>query len=109
MDAKILSLDELRVERARLRAAGASLVLTNGCFDILHVGHVRYLTAARALGDALVVAINSDRAVRELKGAGRPVMNERIHLQFILHIIYLLLASNLKNAASFSTYQCAGK
>ena len=76
MGAKILSLDELLRERARLRAAGASLVFTNGCFDILHVGHVRYLTAARALGDALVVAINSDRAVRELKGAGRPVMNE---------------------------------
>jgi D-beta-D-heptose 7-phosphate kinase/D-beta-D-heptose 1-phosphate adenosyltransferase len=76
MDAKILSLDELLRERARLRASGESLVFTNGCFDILHVGHVRYLTAARALGDALVVAINSDRAVRELKGAGRPVMNE---------------------------------
>ena len=76
MDAKILSLDEFLTERARLRASGERVVLTNGCFDILHVGHVRYLTAARALGDALVVAINSDRAVRELKGAGRPVMNE---------------------------------
>jgi D-beta-D-heptose 7-phosphate kinase/D-beta-D-heptose 1-phosphate adenosyltransferase len=51
-------------------------VFTNGCFDLLHVGHVRYLRQARALGDALIVAINSDRAVRELKGAGRPVMNE---------------------------------
>lgn len=50
--------------------------MTNGCFDILHVGHVRYLQAARALGDALLVAINSDRTVRELKGAERPVNTE---------------------------------
>jgi D-beta-D-heptose 7-phosphate kinase/D-beta-D-heptose 1-phosphate adenosyltransferase len=73
---KILSEDKLLVERARLRAAGQKLVFTNGVFDILHVGHVRYLEEARALGDALVVAINSDRSVRELKGAGRPLMNE---------------------------------
>jgi D-beta-D-heptose 7-phosphate kinase/D-beta-D-heptose 1-phosphate adenosyltransferase len=72
----ILSMDELRAERGRLRARGLRLVFTNGCFDILHVGHVRYLNAARALGDALLVAINSDRAVRELKGASRPLMNE---------------------------------
>lgn len=52
------------------------MVFTNGVFDLLHVGHVRYLAAARALGDALVVAINSDRTVRELKGAGRPVVSE---------------------------------
>src|ERR671932_1938228 len=76
MGGKILSIKELRGERARLRQEGKRLVFTNGCFDILHVGHVRYLQAARALGDALLVAINSDRAVRELKGAGRPVMNE---------------------------------
>jgi D-glycero-beta-D-manno-heptose 1-phosphate adenylyltransferase len=72
---KILSGDELLTERARLRAAGRKLVFTNGVFDILHVGHVRYLEEARALGDALVVAINSDRTVRELKGADRPLMN----------------------------------
>ena len=60
-------------QRERLRAAGARLVFTNGVFDLLHVGHVRYLAQARALGDALVVAINSDRAVRELKGPNRPV------------------------------------
>jgi rfaE bifunctional protein nucleotidyltransferase chain/domain len=73
---KILSPDEMGAVRARLRAEGRRLVFTNGCFDILHVGHVRYLQAARSLGDALVVAINSDRTVRELKGAGRPVMTE---------------------------------
>jgi len=74
--AKILSADALLSERARLRAAGQKLVFTNGVFDILHVGHVRYLEAARALGDALLVAINSDASVRELKGAGRPLVNE---------------------------------
>jgi len=76
MNAKIVSTEELRRERERLRAAGQRLVFTNGCFDVLHVGHVRYLTAARALGDRLVVAINSDRTVRELKGRDRPVMRE---------------------------------
>ncbi|MEA2172517.1 MAG: D-beta-D-heptose 7-phosphate kinase / D-beta-D-heptose 1-phosphate adenosyltransferase [Blastocatellia bacterium] len=76
MNAKILSIDELRAERARLRAVGSRLVFTNGCFDILHVGHVRYLSSARRLGDVLLVAINSDRAVRELKGESRPVINE---------------------------------
>jgi rfaE bifunctional protein nucleotidyltransferase chain/domain len=76
MSGKIVSRDELLRERARLRAAGLRLVFTNGCFDILHVGHVRYLRSARSLGDALVVAINSDRSVRELKGESRPIMNE---------------------------------
>ncbi len=76
MSRKILSHQELLTQRSRLRAAGKKLVFTNGVFDILHVGHVRYLEQARALGDALVVAINSDRTVRELKGEGRPLMNE---------------------------------
>ena len=56
--------------------AGRKVVLANGCFDILHVGHVRYLESARKLGDTLVVAINSDRSVRALKGEGRPILNE---------------------------------
>lgn len=77
MKDKILSTDRMLEERARLRAAGARLVFTNGVFDLLHVGHVRYLAAARALGEALVVAINSDRSVRELKGPDRPVFAER--------------------------------
>ncbi|OLE50722.1 MAG: hypothetical protein AUG51_26590 [Acidobacteria bacterium 13_1_20CM_3_53_8] len=76
MSGKILSAENLRRERERFRAEGKRLVFTNGCFDILHVGHVRYLQAARELGDLLLVAINSDRTVRELKGEGRPVMNE---------------------------------
>ena len=72
----ILDRDELLRTRERLRAEGRRLVFTNGCFDILHVGHVRYLGEARGLGDALLVAVNSDRSVRALKGEGRPVMNE---------------------------------
>ncbi|HEX8282482.1 MAG TPA: D-glycero-beta-D-manno-heptose 1-phosphate adenylyltransferase [Pyrinomonadaceae bacterium] len=72
----ILDRDELLRARADLRAGGRTLVFTNGCFDILHVGHVRYLAEARRLGDALLVAVNSDRSVRALKGEGRPVMNE---------------------------------
>lgn len=56
--------------------AGRRVVLANGCFDILHVGHVRYLEGARKLGDVLVVAINSDRSVRALKGNDRPILNE---------------------------------
>jgi rfaE bifunctional protein nucleotidyltransferase chain/domain len=76
MKDKILSLDKMLGVRKGLRAEGKSVVFTNGVFDLLHVGHTRYLAEARALGDALVVAINSDRAVRELKGDGRPVINE---------------------------------
>ncbi|HVS80657.1 MAG TPA: D-glycero-beta-D-manno-heptose 1-phosphate adenylyltransferase [Pyrinomonadaceae bacterium] len=76
MPKKILSKDELLAERARLRDAGQKLVFTNGVFDILHVGHVRYLEQARTLGDVLVVAINSDRTARELKDPSRPLMNE---------------------------------
>ena len=73
---KLLDWGALAPWRARLRAEGKRLVFTNGCFDLLHVGHVRYLKAARALGDALLVAINSDRSVRELKGEGRPLTSE---------------------------------
>lgn len=72
----ILDLDDLASETARLRAEGRRLVLTNGCFDILHAGHVDYLERARSLGDALAVAVNSDRSVRELKGPDRPVNSE---------------------------------
>ena len=77
MDGKILrGAEEVSRVRERLRAEGRRLVFTNGCFDILPVGHVRYLAAAKGLGDALLVAVNSDRSVRALKGVGRPLMNE---------------------------------
>jgi len=72
----ILSLSELKSERERLKSAGRRVVFTNGCFDLLHPGHVRYLEQARALGDVLIVALNSDRAVRELKGPKRPILTE---------------------------------
>lgn len=73
---KILPLDQLRTERELLRQAGKTVVFTNGCFDLLHPGHVRYLQQARALGDVLIVALNSDRSVRELKGDKRPILTE---------------------------------
>lgn len=72
--AAILSLAELQAERARLRQEGRTVIFTNGCFDLMHPGHVRYLQQARTLGDKLIVALNSDRAVRELKGPARPVL-----------------------------------
>jgi D-glycero-beta-D-manno-heptose 1-phosphate adenylyltransferase len=74
--AKILSLDQLRTEREGLRRLGRRVVFTNGCFDLIHPGHIRYLQEARRLGDALIVALNSDRSVRELKGEKRPILNQ---------------------------------
>src|SRR5881396_3649754 len=73
---KILSLDQLRPWREALRAAGKKLVVTNGCFDILHSGHVTYLDAARQQGDALLVGLNDDGSVRQLKGEKRPINSE---------------------------------
>ena len=73
---RILDRQKLLSRIAEKRAQGASVVLTNGCFDILHAGHVRYLRGARSLGDILVVAINSDAQVTRLKGPGRPIVRE---------------------------------
>src|ERR1044072_5582893 len=86
---KILTGQAMLAERERLRAGGKRLVFTNGVFDLLHVGHVRYLEQARALGDALVVAINSDRTVRELKGPNRPIFNqaERAEILAALRVV----------------------
>jgi rfaE bifunctional protein nucleotidyltransferase chain/domain len=69
-------LDRAKVSEVRDKYAGKTIVFTNGCFDILHVGHVRYLAAAKRLGDILVVGLNSDASVRELKGVGRPLNSE---------------------------------
>jgi len=71
---KILDRDELRRQVETWRANGETVTLANGCFDLLHVGHIRYLHGAKQLGGRLVVAINSDPSVRALKGAGRPLM-----------------------------------
>ncbi len=76
MNAKILSLAELASRAAELRGKGRKLVATNGCFDLLHVGHVRYLAKARDLGDALVVGVNGDASVRAIKGDTRPLNSE---------------------------------
>jgi rfaE bifunctional protein nucleotidyltransferase chain/domain len=76
-DSKIFSRLELMRRVAQWRQAGEQVVMANGCFDVLHVGHVRYLQAAKALGGKLVVALNADDSVQKLKGAGRPVMPER--------------------------------
>jgi len=76
-ETKILTLDRMLAERRRLQGAGLKLVFTNGCFDILHSGHAEYLAFARQQGDALVVGLNSDRSVRDNKGPGRPINDER--------------------------------
>lgn len=81
--ARILDRDALRERVSAEREKGARIVLANGCFDILHAGHVRYLQGARALGDLLVVGINADRQVAVLKGAGRPVMGERERAEIV--------------------------
>jgi D-glycero-beta-D-manno-heptose 1-phosphate adenylyltransferase len=73
---KVKSLPALVRAVRRARAAGRRVVFTNGCFDLLHLGHVRYLEEARGLGDLLVVGMNSDASVRRLKGPGRPVVQE---------------------------------
>lgn len=74
---KIVPWDKLSAWRARMRESGRKLVVTNGCFDLLHVGHVTYLETARNLGDALLIGVNGDESVRQLKGAGRPVNSEQ--------------------------------
>lgn len=75
-NAKLLSLPQAMAWRAQARSAGRRIVLTNGVFDLLHTGHLYSLQRARALGDALMVALNADESVRRLKGPGRPVQNE---------------------------------
>lgn len=72
----ILDRRELQLRVERERAAGQTIILTNGCFDLVHVGHIRYLSAAKALGGFVVLGLNSDRQVRQLKGEGRPFMPE---------------------------------
>jgi D-glycero-beta-D-manno-heptose 1-phosphate adenylyltransferase len=73
---EVIVREALLQERARLRSEGRRVVFTNGCFDLLHPGHVRYLREARSLGDVLVVALNSDASVRAIKGQGRPILNQ---------------------------------
>ena len=77
MNPEILTLEEAILRFGREKRNGRRIVFTNGCFDLLHPGHIGSLEQARALGDALIVGLNSDASVRQLKGAGRPVLPER--------------------------------
>ena len=79
----VVSLAEAAALARQARARGERVVLANGCFDLLHVGHVRYLEGARALGDRLLVAVNADRSVRALKGEGRPVLGEAARAELV--------------------------
>ena len=92
----ILSREELITRINAERENGARVVLTNGCFDVLHVGHVRYLAGARALGNVLVVGVNSDEQVARLKGPGRPVLpeNERAELVAALESVSYVTVFN---------------
>ena len=90
--APILSRDTLADAVHELRSTGNTIVLANGCFDLLHVGHVRYLEGAKAVGDILIVGINSDRQARQLKGSNRPFMpeNERAEIVASLRCVDLV-------------------
>lgn len=81
--ARILSRDAVISETRSARQAGKTIVLANGCFDVLHAGHIRYLQGARELGDVLVVAINADDQVKLLKGSGRPILAERERAELV--------------------------
>jgi rfaE bifunctional protein nucleotidyltransferase chain/domain len=83
---KILTRTQARKLAEKLRQEGKTLVLANGAFDLLHVGHARYLLAAKKLGDVLLVAVNSDSSVRELKGPGRPVVPEGERAELLAHL-----------------------
>jgi D-glycero-beta-D-manno-heptose 1-phosphate adenylyltransferase len=93
MNPKIVELEELSDRCEKLRSAGKKIVATNGCFDLLHVGHVRYLQAARALGDVLVVGLNGDRSVHELKGAGRPIATQNDRAEILAAMAYVDLVA----------------
>jgi rfaE bifunctional protein nucleotidyltransferase chain/domain len=86
VNAPILAEHELADAIARERAAGRSIAFANGCFDVLHVGHIRYLQGAAQQADVLVVGVNGDDSVRELKGVGRPVMNQGDRAELIAAI-----------------------
>jgi len=83
LEEKIKGLRELAQEISRLKRLGKKIVFTNGCFDLLHYGHVKYLESARAAGDILVVAVNSDASVKRLKGPKRPVVSQKYRVRVI--------------------------
>jgi D-glycero-beta-D-manno-heptose 1-phosphate adenylyltransferase len=93
MSPKIVELKDLSDRCEKLRSAGKKIVATNGCFDLLHVGHVRYLQAAQALGDFLVVGLNGDRSVHELKGAGRPITTQTDRAEILAALAFVDLVT----------------
>lgn len=102
MKEKIIDAERAAAISKELRGKGQRLVFTNGCFDLLHVGHVRYLEAARALGDALIVAINGDESVRALKGDGRPLNRETERAEVIAaleHVDYVVIFPEVRATA----------
>jgi rfaE bifunctional protein nucleotidyltransferase chain/domain len=84
--ARVLDRDAIVAETKSARQAGQTIVLANGCFDVLHAGHIRYLQGARELGDVLVVAINADVQVKVLKGSGRPILAELDRAELVASI-----------------------
>lgn len=97
---QIMDLSKAKAWRAELKKKNLKLVITNGCFDILHRGHAQYLMQARALGDAMLILINSDRSVRELKGLSRPIINE-------YNRAYMLCAlESVDSVVMFDTQRC---
>ena len=105
---KILSLEELLAVRERLKAQGKTVVLTNGVFDLLHAGHIRYLQEANALGDVLIVGLNSDASTRALKGPKRPLIPqaERAELLAALEVVdYVVLFDELTAERLVATLQ----
>ncbi len=89
MKNKIVSSDKLKDVCTIAREKGKKIVFTNGCFDLLHVGHVRYLAKARSLGDILVVGVNTDRSVRFIKGEGRPIMSEKERVELLASLVFV--------------------
>jgi len=89
MNSKIVTLEELHRRVESWRASGDKITLANGCFDLLHVGHVRYLHAAKQLGGRLIVGINSDDSVRKLKGDGRPLMPAEERAEILAALSYV--------------------
>ncbi len=126
MPKKIKSLLQMKRIGARLKAQGKRIVFTNGCFDILHVGHIRYLTQARKLGDILIVGLNTDRSVRMIKGEKRPIVPEKERAEVLsslevvdyvvlfdepdpLHLITALKPTILAKGADWSKDKIIGK
>jgi rfaE bifunctional protein nucleotidyltransferase chain/domain len=123
---KIIPLNDLLDIAHQLKQAGKKVVFTNGCFDLIHPGHVQYLRKARALGDCLLVGLNSDRSVRELKGDSRPILTEMERAQILaglesvsyvtifdestpLHLIQMLMPDILVKGGDWRMDQIVGR